>query len=366
MLIGLILLAVSMLSAASYHVVVRQDRDPPLAPPQAPSRAAYDKQIAGTGLIEAQTENISLGSALSGVVLEVYYPSTRVGEQVKAGTPLFRVDDRNLKAQLQSAEATVVASEAQLRKLEALPRPEDVPPSEANVRALEANVAHFLDDYQRAEGLFKSKTITESELVTKRTAYENAFYLATQAKAQHQLLIAGAWEPDKAIARAAITQSKSAVEQIRTEIERAIVRAPIDCKLLQVNVRPGQQVTANDTSPLMVLGDTGELHVRADVDENDIPRFDLHRTAVAVERGSKHRTVALEFRRIEPMVEPKKQLTGANTERIDTRVLQVIYAVKPTDVPLFVGQQVDVYVEADRPQSPDAAGLADGSDAGTR
>ena len=111
-------------------------------------------------------------------------------------------------------------------------------------------------------------------------------------------------------------------------------------------------MTSNpDVSRLTVpAGDTGELHVRADIDENDIPRFDRRRAAVAIERGSKQRTIPLEFRRIEPMVGPKKQLTGLNTERIDTRVLQVIYAVKPTDVPLFVGQQVDVYMQAEPPQ----------------
>ena len=238
MLIGLLLLAITMLSAASYHVVARQDRDPPLAPPQSPSRAAYDLQIAGSGLIEAQTENITLGSALSGVVLELYYPSTRVGEQVKAGTPLFRVDDRNLKAELELAEAKVVAAESQLQRLESLPRAEDVPPSEAHVRAMQANLSHFLDDYQRAQNLFKTTTITESELVTKRTAYENAYYELAQAKAQHQLLIAGAWEPDKAIARADIAQAKAEVERIRTELERAVVRAPIDGNLLQVKRSP--------------------------------------------------------------------------------------------------------------------------------
>jgi hypothetical protein len=43
---------------------------------------------------------------------------------------------------------------------------------------------------------------------------------------------------------------------------------------------------------------------------------------------------------------PKRSLTGQNTERVDTRVLQVIYAVQSGDLPLYVGQQVEVYVDA--------------------
>jgi hypothetical protein len=42
---------------------------------------------------------------------------------------------------------------------------------------------------------------------------------------------------------------------------------------------------------------------------------------------------------------PKKSLTGGSTERVDTRVLQVIYQFDPPNRPLYVGQQVDVYIE---------------------
>ena len=51
--------------------------------------------------------------------------------------------------------------------------------------------------------------------------------------------------------------------------------------------------------------------------------------------------------RVEPYVIPKKSLTGDNTERVDTRVLQVIYAIDPRGTPLYVGQQVDVFLSGD-------------------
>src|SRR6516164_368550 len=65
------------------------------------------------------------GAALPGLVLEVYVPSDRVGTHVKAGQPLFRVDDRHLQAQLKVAEAQHAAAVARLAKLEKQPRPEE-------------------------------------------------------------------------------------------------------------------------------------------------------------------------------------------------------------------------------------------------
>jgi hypothetical protein len=50
--------------------------------------------------------------------------------------------------------------------------------------------------------------------------------------------------------------------------------------------------------------------------------------------------------RFEPYVVPKRSLTGDSTERVDTRVLQIIYALDPAALPVFVGQLMDVFIEA--------------------
>ena len=63
-------------------------------------------------------------------------------------------------------------------------------------------------------------------------------------------------------------------------------------------------------------------------------------------RGFPGQPFELEFVRIEPYVKPKRSLTGATSERVDTRVLQVLYKAGPSPVPLYAGQQVDVFLEA--------------------
>ena len=62
-------------------------------------------------------------------------------------------------------------------------------------------------------------------------------------------------------------------------------------------------------------------------------------------RGDPSRKFPLRFVRVEPYVIPKKSLTGDNTERVDTRVLQVLYAIERTDHPVYVGQQLDVFID---------------------
>src|SRR5262249_36686330 len=167
--------------------------------------------------------------------------------------------------------------------------------------------------------------------------------------ADHALLKAGAWKPDKDIAYAAVLQARAQIEQTKTELERLIVRAPVDGDVLQVNVRPGEYVGAPPNQALIVLGSVHQLHVRGDIDEHDIPRFRPGSVAQAMVRGNPQVTSPLRFVRVEPYVIPKKSLTGDNTERVDTRVLQVIYAIEKTDQPVYVGQQLDVFIDSDTP-----------------
>ena len=91
----------------------------------------------------------------------------------------------------------------------------------------------------------------------------------------------------------------------------------------------------------------GRLHVRVDIDENDIGRFREGVKGVATPRGDPGKGYPLSFVRVEPYVIPKRSLTGGNTERVDTRVLQVIYAIDDPAARPYVGQQLDVSLSAD-------------------
>ena len=101
---------------------------PELPPPVQPAENPFPNTVAGAGMVEPETENISVGSPVPGIVVEVM---VKVGQKVKAGDPLFRLDDRELKAELAVRKAMLADAKAELARLEAMPRPEELPAAEA-------------------------------------------------------------------------------------------------------------------------------------------------------------------------------------------------------------------------------------------
>ncbi len=161
------------------------------------------------------------------------------------------------------------------------------------------------------------------------------------------------------MAKRALIRFEATLKQVTAQrdethllLDRLTVRAPRSGVVLQVNVRAGEYaLTTGATEPLMLLGETEQLQVRADVDEVNAPLVTPRAPGVAYLKGSTTHAIPLEFVRIEPYIVPKKSLTGDNSERVDTRVLQVIYRFKHPAFPIYAGQQVDVFIE--RGTAPD-------------
>jgi HlyD family secretion protein len=257
----------------------------------------FKHYVAGTGLIEASTGNIAIGTPVSGIVGEIY---VTWGEDVSASAPLFKLDDRDLAAQLIVAEAGASQAVANLAKSQ-----------------------NLLDV---AQGLKSGLTITAVDLANRRF--------------------------DVQAAQAALASAKAEIERIKVDIERRIVRAPTAGRVLQINIHKGEFATSGAvTPPLMLFGDVNRLDIRVDIDEFDAWRVGPTATALAYVPGNLELKTPLRFERIERYVVPKTNLTGASTERTDTRVLQVIYSFARNDLPVYVGQRMDVFVAA-----PPAAG----------
>lgn len=337
---GIAAIAFSFMAWHLYHT----SRPTPMAsPPVEPSRSPYGDTIAGAGLIEPRSENIEVGAVVPGTVMEVF---VKVGQKVTAGAPLFRLDDRQKKSELLVQKARQQEAEAQLHRMEHMPRKEDVPPSEALVKRAQADVKARLDELNRTEQLVARDVSTKQDYIQREQAYLAARAQLDQAEAEHARLLAGSWEEDLAVARAQVAMTRETVTQAEVEIERLLVTAPIDGTILQVDVRPGEYVGTPPGQPLMVLGDLSVLHVRVDIDEQDLPRFRPGLPGKGYVRGDAQTAIPMSFVRVEPYVEPKRSLTNSGTERVDTRVLQVIYALNPGQQTVYVGQQIDVFLDA--------------------
>jgi multidrug resistance efflux pump len=303
----------------------------------------FDQGVAGTGIVEARTENISIGAQVGGVVSRVF---VKVNQHVEKGAPLFSLDDRQLQRTLGVRQTQLQAAKAELKRLQSMPRPEELIPSAAKIAEAKANLAAQVDLRQRAIELTPQHAMTTEELTVRDMAWRARKEQLARIEAEDALLRAGAWEPDKEVARAAVAKAQAEVDQAATEIERLTVSAPADGDVLQVNIRPGEFVAAPQSVAPMVFGDLRTLHVRVDIDEHDISRFTLRSPARASVRGDPQKSYPLTFVRVEPYVIPKKSLTGDSSERVDTRVLQVIYALAPGERSVYVGQQLDVFIDS--------------------
>ena len=190
-----------------------------------------------------------------------------------------------------------------------------------------------------AEKIKDPRAISVDDLNKRRYAVEAAEARLVLARADLKLLEAGSWKPDIDVAMANVAAVEAEVKAAQVEIDRLTVRAPVEGDILQVNIRPGEFAPSGATSePLILLGNLDTLHVRVDIDENDAWRYQPESAAVAYIRGNPQLKTDLAFEYVEAYVVPKRSLTGDSTERVDTRVMQVIYSFNRGKLPVYPGQ----------------------------
>ena len=330
-------------------MVFRGNRAAPTA--QAVVRSAnapFTSFVFGPGIVEASTENIAIGTPVSGIVTAVY---VKWGDRVESGAPLFKIDTRDLQAQLLPANAKVKEVEAQ--QLPAAAKVKEVEaqllPTAAKVKEAEATLAKAENRLRVGGGLEPGVSISAEEMANRRfdVGINKAILASAEAQVEQIRAQIASSEAQAGQIKAQIASAKAQVAQIEGEIELRTVRAPISGRILQMKTRPGEYAQSGALStPLMLFGDDTRLHVRVDIDENDAWRVQPCARAVASVRGNPQIKTSLQYERTDPDVIPKTLLTGDTTQRTDSRVLQVIYSFDPAALRLYVGQLMDVFIEA--------------------
>ena len=314
------LLAAIGVGAAVVMVVMGNHTEPVAQPILRPANAPFKSYVFGPGIVEASTENIAIGTPVSGIVTAVY---VKWGDRVKTGDRLFKIDSRDLEAQLIPANAKVKEVEAQLL------------PATAKVNEAEATLAKAENRLEVGEGLEAGVSISAEEIANRHFDVDTDKATLASSEAQVEQT------------QAQIASANAQVEQIKREIELRTIRAPIAGRILQMKTHPGEYAQSGVLStPLMLLGDDTRLHVRVDIDENDAWRLEPCASAMASLRGNPEIKTPLQYVRTDPDVIPKLTLTGDTTQRTDTRVLEVIYSFDPASLPLYVGELMDVFIDA--------------------
>lgn len=256
---------------------------------QQPSIAPFQKYIAANGIIEAIDDNIKVASSQSGVIEKIFY---KVGDKVSYGTPLIQLDTKISEKKVELQRQNLNIAVANYEKTKAL--------------------------FDRVEAVDDFKSVSKEEIDLRKADYRIA-EAKVKAEEAHYLL---------------------ALE----ELDQLTIRAPIEGTLLQQPLKEGEYLSREQSE--IIIGNIDRLQVRTDIDEFNVAKFLPSSPAVATPKNETSLTIPLSFEKIEPLMIPKKSLTGFSGERVDTRVLQVIYSFPPPEgAALYVGLQVNVYIE---------------------
>lgn len=342
-----IIFAVLGLTMGIWTVATSKEKLPNPPPSRPPSVNPFSQGIAASGIIEAASRNIVIAPPESGLVMSVL---VKVNQPIKRGDALFELDRRTIDAEIVRLEGALLSAKTELARMESWPRPEDIPPLEADVQRASVEVADHEDQLQRTREMFEKKAATPGELARRQFGVDAAKATLAAAKATLARAKAGPWSQDVAVSRARVAQAEAEIRAAKVRADRLTVRSPIDGVVIKRNIEPGQFTSgAPGGLGALVVGDLSTLYVRAQVDEEDAPLLRTDAKGVARLRGAVLSEFPLKMMRIEPWAQPKVQITGDSTERVDTRVIEVVFELtrpeRESSTPLFLGQVVDVFIE---------------------
>jgi HlyD family secretion protein len=331
--------------------------EPPQPPLFNPASNPYAKGIYATGILESDQpngENINVYPEVGGTVSQILVAE---GQAVKAGTPLLTIDDSVQRATVEQQQSQAEAALAVLEELKAQPRKENLLIAEAQVRAAQANLKTAQDELAKQQASYDldPKSVSRDTLDNARNAAAVAKANLAVATRQYELTKAGAWIYDIRNQERQYNALERSYRAADALLAKYTLKAPSDGIVLSINVTAGSYISsqgAYDTytggnGPVLVLGSARtNLNVRCYIDEilvHRLPPPSGMKAQMSI-RGTDTK-VGLTYVRVQPYVTPKIELSDQKTERVDVRVLPIIFRIaEPKDLNLYPGQLVDVYI----------------------
>ena len=331
----------------------------PLPPAFQPAPNPYEKGIYANGIIEsyqANGANINIYPEVSGRIVQILVAE---GDRVREGTPLIVMDDSVQRGITEQQKSQTEAALALLEELRAQPRKEVLEVNIAQVELANANLKTLQDqlDKQKTSYELDPKSVSKDALDNAINAVKAAKANLDVSQRQYELTRAGAWIYDIRNQENQYHALTKAYMSSSALLDKYTIKAPVDGVILSINGAIGGYISSIGTyntytqgfDPILVMGRSEtHLNVRCYVDEILIPKLPQpsEMKAQMFIRGT-NITIPLEYFRVQPYVTPKIELSNQRTERVDVRVLPVIFKFKrPANIHLYPGQLVDVYVGA--------------------
>ena len=329
----------------------------PQTPAYTPAANPFAKGVYAEGIVESYQdngENINIYPEVGGTIVEI---PVHEGEWVKKGAMLLRLDDSVPRATAEQQQAQAQAALATLEELKAEPRKETFEVSKAQVLYAQAQLKNADDELAKQQASYNldPKSVSKYTLDDAVNAVKVATANLKVVQRQYELTRAGAWIYDIRNQENTYQADEKAYLSSQALLAKYTIRAPADGTVLAINAAVGSYVASQGTydtytqgfDPVISMGPSEQyLSVRCYIDEILIHRLNPRPGLEArmFIRGT-NISVPLEYVRVQPYVSPKIELSNERLERVDVRVLPVIFRfAKSSKVPVYPGQLVDVYV----------------------
>jgi len=322
-----------------------------------PASNPYAQGIYAEGIVESVQSsgmNINMYPEVAGTVKEIFVSE---GQTVRKGMPLLLIDDSIQRATVEQQQSQAQAAHAMLEELKAEPRKETLDVAAAQVDSAQSSLKTASDELDKQAAAYKidprsiSKDALDSAINSAAVAKSNL----DVARRQYALTKAGAWIYDIRNQEKQYMALEKSYLASSALLAKYTLNAPRDGVVLAVNTVVGAYVSsqgaydaytqAND--PILIVGDSDtQLHVRCYVDEilvSRLPAPSKIKAQMTIRGTDIH--IPLVFERIQPFVSPKIELSDERQERVDVRVLPIIFRLeRPRNVNFYPGELVDVYI----------------------
>lgn len=225
------------------------------------------KVLQATGIVKAQVGAIvRIGARATGTIQEM---RVRVGDAVRAGEEIAVIDDRELKAQRDQAQATLEKAQAEeLRVGDVYPR--RIVEALAQLELAQAQYDYARANAQRQSQLFDQKLVSRDTL---ESAQRENLVTANTVRARKATLDLNKTEfaREKVKARKAVEEAEAALLTTLTRITYTRIVSPIDGVVSQVSAQQGETVVAGlQVANLITVLDPARLEMWIYVDETDV------------------------------------------------------------------------------------------------
>lgn len=337
-----VLVVILLLAGGAAVVYPRLAKGDAAAKKQETAVAVKPRGIVAPGRVEPLSEEVKIGSELDGKLRQVMVEE---GSRVSRGQVVAVLENGDAVARVELAKANLAEREAALLRVLNGPRLEERREAEAGIREAEAVLENARAERARRQTLLERGAISRTEFDVVDREYRVAQARLDASKQRHAFVDASARQDERMRAEAEVARAKAQIQEAEALLAKTLIRSPISGVVLRRYLKTGESVSSNGNTPVLALGDTSRLRVRADIDETDVARISLGQAAYARADAYGDRRFAGKIVQIGQTLGRKNVRTDEPTERVDTKILETLIELE-AGVPLPVGLRVDVYVEA--------------------